>query len=129
MWDQIRMGWKSMYINVLFVASLDAWIELEDAVVVRSLETLVGVTASSIRMQVAEDIEAQFGYATNQGDGRGYLSWVSCNATSNDGAFSTCPRETPRGGGQGSIDAQMMPDQAWAVKLGLGMSMVSFVCC
>ena len=52
--------------------------------------------------------------------GRGYLSWISCNATSNDGALSACPRDTPHGGEQRPIDAQMMPDQAWAVKLGLG---------
>lgn len=62
MWDQIRMGWKSMYINVLFLASLDAWIEFEDAGVVSPLETLVGVPARTVRAQVADDIEAQFGY-------------------------------------------------------------------
>ena len=70
MWDQIRMGWKSMYINVLFLASLDAWIELEDAGMVRPLETLVGVPARSVRMQVADDIEAQFGYGTDEGGGQ-----------------------------------------------------------
>lgn len=121
MWDQIRMGWKSMYINALFLASLDAWIELENAGVVRSLATLVGAPAGAVRAQVAGDIEAQFGYDTDEGEGggRGFLSWISCNATSADGAFSTCPRGQPSGGGQRAFDTQMMPDQAWAVKLGL----------
>ena len=135
MWDQIRMGWKSMYINALFLASIDAWIELEDAGVVSSLETLVGVAANLVRTQVANDIEAQFGYDTDGDDGtdgdggtgvgggtggRGYVSWISCNASSLDGAFSRCPRDRPSGGGQRAIDTRMLPDQAWAVKLGLG---------
>jgi hypothetical protein len=120
MWDQIRMGWKSMYINALFLASLDAWIELEDASVVRSLESLVGVSAKVVRMQVASDIESQLGYDLPDNGGRGYLSWISCNVSSADGAFSRCPRESRRGGGQRDIDTQMIPDQAWAVKLGLG---------
>lgn len=122
MWDQIRMGWKSMYINVLFLASLDAWIEFEDAGVVRTLEQLVGVSAKAVRAQVAGDIETQFGYdlPKSDGGGRGYYSWISCNKTSADGAFSRCPRDTPSGGGQRAIDTQMMPDQAWAVRLGLG---------
>jgi hypothetical protein len=125
MWDQIRMGWKSMYINVLFLASLDAWIELEDAGAVRSLESLVGLPAVDVRTQVADDIDAQFGYdtvqeANGQDGGRGFLSWISCNTTSSDGALSRCPRDAPSGGGQRPMDTQMMPDQAWAVKLGVG---------
>tara|TARA_B110000208_G_scaffold120696_1_gene147395 strand:+ start:4407 stop:6572 length:2166 start_codon:yes stop_codon:yes gene_type:complete len=136
MWDQIRMGWKSMYINTLFLASLDAWIELEDAGVVRSLQTLVGISASVVRAQVAADIEAQFGYSIDNGGGdvavdavgdsgglnvnRGYVSWISCNATTVDGALSSCPRDRSSGGGQRAVNTQMIPDMAWAVQLGLG---------
>lgn len=120
MWDQVRMGWKSMYINALFLASIDAWAELEAVGAVRSLQSLVGVSTEAVRAQVAADIDAQFGYDTDGGTGRGYLSWISCNQTSPDGALSRCPRGTRIGGGQRAIDTQMMPDMAWAVRLGIG---------
>jgi hypothetical protein len=129
MWDQVRMGWKPMYINALFLASVDAWIELEDVSAVRSLQELVGVSARVVRSEIAADIDAQFGYDVSvpvAGGApqlqRGYLSWISCNATDEARGLSTCPLHgaVTHGDGQRAIDGRMLPDQAWAVKLGLG---------
>ena len=129
MWDQVRMGWKSMYVNALFLASIDAWIELENVGAVRPLLELVGLAAHVVRSEVAADIDAQFGYDVvraplNNGGPRQrcFLSWISCNKTNETTGLSTCPLRggISSGDGQRAIDGQMLPDQAWAVKLGLG---------
>lgn len=121
MWDQVRMGWKSSYINLLFLASIRAWIELEEA----GLVTTTKFNASEVFEQVKADIERQL----MKSDGTMY-SWISCSSTSPDGSLSICDRDlAPSPGdrwpstdssGQSIIDTEMLPDQAWAVQLGVG---------
>ena len=147
MWDQVRMGWKSSYINLLFLASIRAWIELDEAGLVsttkfnasevfeqvRTLHFLLSnsfshaVLRSLCGTQVKADIERQL----MRSDGTMY-SWISCNSTSPDGSDLICDRDlapspsarwpSTDSSGQSIIDTEMLPDQAWAVQLGVGGS-------
>eukprot|EP01079_Euglenida_sp_SAG-EU17-18_P010755 gene10755-1954_t len=121
MWDQIRMGWKATYINMLFLQSIDAWIELEQAGAVQPLAQMDGVTADSalVRQQVAADIDRQLSYDVHQHQ-QGFYSWVSCNKADETLGVSICDRDSLDGEGQVPVDAQMLPDQAYAVMLGVG---------
>lgn len=120
MWDQIRMGWKSAYINLLFLASIEAWIELEEA----GLVSTTAFDSALVHQQVKADIEKQL----MKSDGTMY-SWIACNETTAAGSRLSCDRDAAPGpgahwpkseGGQSIVDTQMLPDQAWAVRLGVG---------
>ena len=133
------MGWKVTYINWLFLQSIvsepdcisrgarftsqqDAWIELEEAGVVRPLAAVpgIGVSSATIRMQVARDIVGQLAYAPSPSE-LGFYSWIACGAMGADGR-SACDRDRVSAADpeQRIVDAQMLPDQAYAVALGVG---------
>ena len=125
MWDQVRMGWKAAYPNMLFVASLGAWVEFEQAKLVPPL-TVGGLTMPKILAQVKADVVEHLGYAV--GGGRGFYSWIACNSSDASG-MSTCDRDKPPSSsarwpktesGQSLIDTQDLFPQALAATLNVG---------
>jgi len=114
---------------MLFLASIEAWIELEKAKLVPPL-IVDGYNSSGILSQVKADVVKQLSYETTNGH-LGFYSWIACNASSTDGAVSTCDRDTPPApaarwpkleAGQSLIDSQDLFPQALAVTLDVGGS-------
>ena len=125
MWDQVRMGWKAAYPNMLFMSSISAWVEFEQAKLVPPL-TVDGLTMPKILAQVKADVVVHLGYAV--GGGRGFYSWIACNSSDASG-MSTCDRDKPPSssarwpkteGGQSLIDTQDLFPQALAATLNVG---------
>eukprot|EP00041_Stephanoeca_diplocostata_P037614 m.1430120 g.1430120 ORF g.1430120 m.1430120 type:complete len:548 (-) comp25071_c0_seq5:4106-5749(-) len=140
MWDQVRMGWKATYINMLVAASLEAWLDLEEAGLVDGID---GVNISDVLVQLKADIVVQLGRYSDVSSaknpsgavgrmprgmphasdtGLGFTAWVACNAagTAIKGGRVGCDPSSPDGDGQEAVDIAMVADQALAVRHQVG---------
>ena len=82
--------------------------------------------STTVRAQVAADIARQLSYRTPASgpqprrpharalDGQGFYSWIACSNADRATGVSSCDRDRSTGRGQTAIDAQMLPDQAYA---------------
>lgn len=78
MWDLIRSGYKDSYLNVRFIESISAMLELQAA----------GLTSDTKLVSLADLLSAKSAFVSTFASNGSYLSWIGCDRVS--GSHSDC---------------------------------------